>query len=131
MIKEHSFVTAFQVYIPENLGFIDNVSVHVQIGNEKNMDITTVWHYRYISIKGIEWSKVFRDNGEEVTQCYTTLESIAFSFPIEIWDFIEGNFYLTFVASKDGFLSSYHTEKHYFKKTDKLFRTRQFNKKGF
>lgn len=125
MTKKNSYTTAFQIYLPEDLGIIDNVSAHIQIGGENT---NTKAHHivRYISRKGTEWSRVFRDDsGIEVTK-YDTLKSSTFIFPIEIWDLIDGTFYLTFTAYKDEILTFYHTQIHSFQKTDKLI-----YKKGF
>lgn len=125
MTKKHSYTAAFQVYLPEELGFIDNVSAHIQIGDK---NINTKAHYigRYSSSRRTEWSKVFRDDsGKEITK-YHSLKSSTFYFPIKIWDLVEGSFYLTFTANKDGNLTSYHTEIHSFRKSDKLI-----CKKGF
>lgn len=115
----NNFKTAFQFYLPEDLGFIDNISVHLQIGHEISEE-TKIWHIgRYVSINGNEWEKVFNNANEEITQ-YHTLKSSSFSFPIEIWDYIEGSFYVTFTGCKDGIVTPYHTEKTFFKKIDKL-----------
>ncbi len=123
--KKNSFMTAFQIYLPEDLGIIDNVLAHVQIGNE-TIDVTTIWHEgRYLSMTGIEWSRVFRDdNNFEITK-YQTLKTCSIAFPIEIWDLVEGFFYLTFTGWKNENLTFYHTEKHFFKKSDKLIVYRQ------
>ncbi len=112
--------TAFQVYLPEDLGIIDNVLAHIQIGDEKR-EVTTIWHTgRYISMNGTEWSKIFCDNDNHQITEYQTLKSCSFAFPIEIWDLIEGSFYLTFTAWKDENLTFYHTGKYFFRKSDKL-----------
>ena len=122
--RKNSFTTAFQVYLPEDLGIIDNVLAHVQIGDE-NIDVTTIWHTgRYVSITGSEWSRVFCDDNTEITE-YKTLKSCSFSFPIEIWDFIEGSFYLTFTTWKNGISTFCHTERYFFQKIDKLIVYRQ------
>ncbi len=116
---KNSFMTAFQVYLPQDLGNIDNVLAHVQIGN-KSTEITTIWQSRYLSIRGTEWSRVFRDDNKQEITRYQTLKSYSFAFPIEIWDLIEGTFYLTFTTWKDGFPTFCHTERHFFRKSDKL-----------
>lgn len=118
-------MTAFQVYLPQDLGNIDNVLAHVQIGDE-NIDVTTIWHTgRYISIAGWEWSRVFRDDNKQEITGHRTLKSCSLAFPIEIWDLIEGTFYLTFTAWKNGNPTYCHTGKYFFRKSDKLLVYRQ------
>lgn len=117
-MKKNQFRTAFQIYLPEDLGIIENISVHLET-NEGDYVIKEISHIsRYKSINGSEWLNVY--NNDNIITSFETLKSSAFSFPIEIWDGLKGSFYLTFTGWKDNTLTYYYTEKRQFMKSQKL-----------
>lgn len=109
--------TPFQVYLPEDVGIIDNIYAHIQIQEEK-LDIKAFHSGRYISSAGCEWLKVFYTDGKIFKS--NKLESSSFSFYVNIWNGIEGTFYLTFSGWKNEILTSYYTEQKHFSKNHKL-----------
>lgn len=120
IMKNHQFTTAFQIYLPEDLGIIGNIVVHLET-NDGNYDIpesevSHISHYK--SVNGSEWMEIF-NNDTKITN-FETLKSSTFSFPIDIWDGLNGTFYLTFTAWRNDTLTYYYTGKRQFMKSQKL-----------
>ncbi len=110
--------TPFQVYLPEDIGIIDNIYAHIQIRDEK-LDIEAYHSGRYISSTGCEWLKVFYTDGGEAFKS-TTFDSSSFLFYLDTWNGIKGTFYLSFSGWKNETLTSYYTERKNFAKNQKL-----------
>lgn len=119
MMKKYK--TSFPVYLPEELGFIDNVYAHIRtlFDNETLETTTKVTHInRYVSTSGTEWPKIF-NNSNEIIKC-SDLKSSFFSFPIEYDEGILGEYFFTFTACKDNILTEYHTNTQHFIKSQTL-----------
>jgi len=116
-------VTSLPIALPEELGIIDNVYVHLTLSNNRYVQIkaNSYQELRYHSNTGEEWPKLFdettkkqlsnwkiEDNDEPNTSVFWII------YTCYDESYMAGSFVVTFTSWKDEQLKYFYTEKVHF-----------------
>ncbi|MCI8641275.1 MAG: hypothetical protein HFJ59_05340 [Clostridia bacterium] len=105
------------IALPEVLGIIDNVWVHITLSNKiLSLKVESYPEQRYYSTTGLEWPTIFNEDTKETVQLKVNendeFNTSVFGIIYTCYDetFLKGSFTVTFNAWKDESLRSYYTE---------------------
>ena len=111
--------TSLLIALPEELGILDNVWVHITLSNGRYVPIEAKLcpHFRHYSEKGEEWPKLYEENTNKLLSNWeidkngepnTTVFGIIYTCYDK--DFFKGSFVVTFTSWKEEILRSFYTE---------------------
>lgn len=118
-----TFETTLEFALPEELGILDNVYVHVQLENGHNISIPAIHEFRYHSENGIEWPIIFNDETKRPVQILNELKDYPTELNSSFFGIIytgvdesyqKGSFCITFTGWKDDTLTWYYTNRTFF-----------------
>lgn len=120
---EALFETSLEFSLPEKLGILDNVWVHVQLENGQNISIPAIHEFRYYSENGIEWPMIFNDETKKPVPilsasevCLNEPNSSFFGIIYTGVDasYLKGSFCITFTGWRNEMLTKYYTDRTFF-----------------
>lgn len=125
------YETSLPIALPEELGILGNVFVHITLSNGQYFPLKADLYpnLRYYSNTGEEWPKIydeinkqqqiFRNPGKALKEFNTSVFGIIYTcYNI---NFLKGRIVVTFTSWKEEMLSHYYTEKIYFDLTDEMY----------
>lgn len=115
--------TSLTISLPEELGIIDNVWVHITLLNNTYIPLKAKLysHFRHYSRTGEEWPKLYDENTkQQITNWKINKDgkpnTTVFGIIYKCYDrtFFKGSFVITFTSWKCEVLKYYYTERKYF-----------------
>lgn len=108
--------TSLEFSLPEELGFLKNVIVHIQLEDGRNIPIVATHELRYHST-GKEWPIIFNKFSNEPISNWNITggdepNSSMFGIIYECYDkgYLNGSFYISFTGWKYDNSTDYYTE---------------------
>lgn len=108
--------TSLEFSLPEELGYLENVTVHIQLKDGRNIPIKARHELRYHST-GKEWPKIFEKTSRNLISNWNIIDnnepnSSMFGIVYECYDknFLNGSFYISFTGWKYSDSTEYYTE---------------------
>ena len=111
--NDESLESSLMIPLPEELGIIKNVQVHIKLDENGNIPIDAIYQY---SIDGeLPTPNIFKENTKERIKIISNRFAIfGIIYQIQNESFLNGAFYITFAAWKNEELILYYTDEKKF-----------------